>query len=137
MGALDKIDSLELLDDPLAAAIVAHARREFPREACGLIVRARIAWLNTATTTPLLHAWRWYVACENVAPGTEAFRMADHAWSSVEDLGVIEALVHSHPHGDPTPSPADVAACRATGVPWIIVALPEVQWAFIAPEGGA
>jgi proteasome lid subunit RPN8/RPN11 len=113
-------DGLELLDDPLATAIVAHARREFPREACGFIVQ--------------MLGKRWYVEVVNVAPGTESFRMADQAWSTVEDIGTIEALVHSHPHGDPTASPADIAACSATGVLWIIVAVPEVQWNFIEPE---
>ena len=94
-------------------AILEHARRQAPRECCGLLVgRGR----------QVIFA----VACINVARSTTRYRIAprEHidlrralrAFSpSLEIIGVY----HSHPRGTPVPSPTDVA--DAAYPDWIYV----------------
>jgi proteasome lid subunit RPN8/RPN11 len=84
-------------------AIVAHARRERPRECCGLLVGSgrEVAFAVAAT---------------NVAPGETRYRVDDREHIQLrrvlrsfspplEILGVY----HSHPRGDARPSATDVA----------------------------
>lgn len=61
---------------------------------------------------------------ENVAPEPErAFDTARRAWTP--HLHSALAILHSHPDGDPCPSPADQVQQIATGRPW-----------YIRPRGG-
>lgn len=94
------------------ADMQAHALAEFPREACGLIVRGR--YLPQANTA---------------ADPLNDFIVADGVWRSYE--GRVQAVVHSHPHraSDPEaarimpwPSKSDMQGQIATAVPWIIIA---------------
>jgi proteasome lid subunit RPN8/RPN11 len=83
-------------------AIVMHARREAPRECCGLLVGCgrEVAFA---------------VACTNVARSETRYRIAprEHidlrralrAFSPPLD---IVGVYHSHPRGRPVPSPTDV-----------------------------
>ena len=84
----------------------AHARDEFPKESCGLIVSGR------------------YVPCFNYATDPlNDFEIAPQAYLKAATQGVIEAVVHSHPNGLAYPSLHDMEQQIATAVPWIILPL--------------
>lgn len=87
-----------------AAAIRKHARAEYPRECCGLIVNDLYRPLKNVHPTPLTH-----------------FKIAPQDLKGV----TYSAVVHSHPDGLDMPSAADLAAQRASGVPWVIVKVTE------------
>lgn len=94
--------------DPVARqAIEAHALRCFPQECCGLIVDRR------------------FIACRNVAvnPLTD-FVIAAADFAAAEELGTIEAVVHSHPERSALPTISDLVACEAFSVPqWFILSV--------------
>lgn len=73
------------------AAAKAHALSSWPLESCGLIVGGE------------------YLPCENISATPEdAFRIAD---STIAQHGAaIQAVVHSHPKGVPSPSSADMVS---------------------------
>lgn len=83
-------------------AIVAHARRELPRECCGLLI---------GSGSRVSHA----VAMRNVARGTTRYRLdaAEHIAvrrtlrGCSPDLQIV-GVYHSHPGGPACPSPTDV-----------------------------
>lgn len=95
----------------------AHARHEYPKESCGLIVAGK------------------YIACENIASDVSTHREDDKNCScqlcSFEIDGQlyarhendIDVVVHSHPNGPFYPSKADMEGQQLTGKPWAIIAL--------------
>lgn len=99
------------------ADALAHALSEYPREACGLVLRS------------LVHGGEDYVRCRNIADGmVDQFVIHPADWAACEDAGIITAVVHSHPDDTAEPSAADVAGCEASGVPWHIVSAPAGSW---------
>lgn len=91
-----------------------HAMREYPREACGLVV--------------LVGSERRYVACRNLAGSGDHFVMDPEDYLAADEQGEIVGVVHSHPDGPALPSRADIAAQQATGLPWHIVSVPDGVW---------
>ncbi len=103
-------------------AALVHAQSEYPREACGLVVK--IDGVDT------------FRPCLNQAQdAAQHFVIAAHDYAEAEDAGEIIAVFHSHPNAPCHPSEADRVACEASGLPWHIVGLPSGQWSECAPSG--
>lgn len=101
------------LTPSLGDAILAHARDDYPREACGLVIDGP--------------GGPRYVRCANIAPADAAkdrFVMCPSDWAAAEDQGTVLAVVHSHPDASAHPTDADRVMMERTGVPWIIVGYP-------------
>lgn len=109
------------IPDEVRAAMVGHARSEYPKEACGLLVLEK----------GRVH----YVPCQNVAkvPG-EQFAIDPDDFERAEDRGEILLVFHSHPNASEQPSAADRVACIASGLPWLILSVPGGKWADVSPE---
>ena len=101
--------------------ILAHAVREFPREACGLIVNIR--------------GHERYFECRNLAENQTDFIMDPADYARAEDAGQVVKVVHSHPNTRAEPSQADRVACEASGLPWAIISLPSETWCEFSPSG--
>ena len=103
-------------------AALAHAEREYPREACGLVVRK--------------DGKDSYWPCTNVAETAEdQFEISAQDYAAAEDAGEVVAIFHSHPNASCHPSDADRVACEGSELPWHIVGVPSGAWGFCAPEG--
>ncbi|RQU14183.1 phage tail protein [Burkholderia cenocepacia] len=95
-----------MLTDAIKAAIAEHAIAAYPQECCGLIAGGK------------------YWPCKNIAASpTRTFEMDGATYASVEEQADIQAIVHSHPGASARPSEADLTACEASGLPWVIVSL--------------
>lgn len=89
---------------------IEHAKRDYPRESCGLIVDGR------------------YFPCRNESsiPG-EQFVINKNDYNDAIDHGEIEAVIHSHPECSPMPSKADRAGCEHTAVKWGIIGIKKTE----------
>jgi proteasome lid subunit RPN8/RPN11 len=98
----------------------AHALREAPREACGVVV--------------VINGRERYRPCRNMAtdPGAE-FVLDPAERMAAEDAGELAAVVHSHPGATSDPSEADLLGSAADCVPWHIVGLPALDWRELSP----
>lgn len=93
-----------------------HANEVVPLECCGLI----------------LHCGG-YVRCENVSPTPrDDFVIADETYLRYESD--VVGIAHSHVGYPPVASGRDKASCRATGVPWLIVSVPQGGHTILRPE---
>lgn len=100
----------------LLGRVLEHARAEAPRECCGLLISIKGDLAE-------------YVPCRNIAEGEDEFRIDPSDWAEAEDRGHVLGVVHSHPGGPVTPSPADLAGQEAMGLPWWIVVPGTSEWA--------
>lgn len=103
------------------ALALEHARKEYPREACGLLV--------------IRKGREVYIRCRNIGVGTDQFVIHPEDYAAADEQGEIVGVVHSHPGMPPEPSQADRVACEASGLPWHIVGIPSEAWASIEPAG--
>ena len=93
----------------------AHARQQFPNEACGVIVNGEY--------------WR----CRNIADDpTQDFVLDPRDYAVASFYGKIEAVVHSHPQGV-IASTVDHCSCLETKMPWHIWSMPDDTWITIEP----
>lgn len=101
-------------------AVLDHARREVPREACGLLAGRRTGDRATVETAHPAH---------NAADTpTVAYRIDPRAQlallDGIEAAGrAVAALYHSHPAGPPAPSQRDVETATWTGYHHVVVSL--------------
>lgn len=108
--------------DALLPVIRAHAAQEAPRECCGLILADPVE----------------YRPCRNIAPANTTFFMALEDYLAAHDTGrQLLAVVHSHVFEPATPSAADVAACNAGTLPWLIVNHPDGTHQWLHPQPDA
>jgi len=98
------------VNETLLTEIRSHAERDFPREACGLIVVRK--------------GRKRYIPCRNVAERNEHFVIHAEDQVAAEDIGEIVMVVHSHPNIPAIPSQADLVGCERSVVPWLIVNWP-------------
>ncbi|QQR47759.1 C40 family peptidase [Myxococcus xanthus] len=112
--------SLGPLDLIVEGALV-HARSEYPREACGLVVAAS--------------GKQRYVPCRNQAEGQAHFILHPEDYARAEAEGEVLAVVHSHPNAAPEPSEADRVSMERWGLPWLIVNVPVGHWRLWHPTG--
>lgn len=103
------------------ALALEHARAEYPREACGLLV--------------IRKGREVYARCRNIGVGTDQFVIHPEDYAAADIQGEIVGVVHSHPGTSPEPSQADRVACEASGLPWHIVGFPSEDWVRIEPTG--
>ena len=109
-GSLSETEAEQFvtLAEELCADVVALARKNSPREICGLLL-ARSANALTA-----IHEWR---LAPNLSTDQARFLIDPRFYREIERGGErggrsIVGLVHSHPHGWAEPSLQDLAAAR-------------------------
>ncbi|VGQ11674.1 hypothetical protein SB5439_04981 [Klebsiella variicola] len=112
------------MDQNIIDAIFRHAKEEYPRECCGVVVqKSRV---------------KKYFRCKNITQNpTEQFEIDPEDYADAEDWGTVTHIVHSHP-GDgasPIPSDLDYVQCDAHSLPWIIVSWPGGEYNIIEPRG--
>lgn len=105
--------------ESLVNQVVEHANKEMPNECCGfaLVVKGKLK----------------YYPCKNLSTGEE-FLIDPQDHIAASKLGEIVGICHSHVRSGVDPSEADLAACEASGLPWLIVK-PEGNWHEFAPSG--
>ena len=114
---------MSILNKTLQAQILAHAEKEHPKEACGLIVK--------------VDKKKVYIPCVNNASESaqkDEFVISAEDYANAEEKGEILAVVHSHPDATTMPSVRDRAVCSEMGIPWVIVSWPEGDLRTIIPE---
>jgi len=105
------------IERALLDRIVAHARRDFPNECCGMIgMRDGTAVAVHEATNVAASPLRFEV------DGLEVHRTIETIESDGAEMG---AIYHSHTRSDPYPSQTDVNFARGwPGVEWLIVGVP-------------
>ena len=104
------------IDSALLERIVAHARRDFPNECCGMLgVREGRAVAIHEATNLAASPLRFEVEGREILQAQDAF----------EDAGAeLGAIYHSHTRSEPYPSQTDINfAAGWPGVEWLIVGL--------------
>lgn len=98
--------------------IFAHAKAEYPKESCGLVVAKGNDF--------------FYKPCRNIADSNNHFILDPIDYASVD--GEIKAIVHSHVDISANPSEADIKACNQSNMPWWIVSYPSCEFYRLLPE---
>lgn len=105
------------LTETIKTAILAHTIECFPAESCGLIVDNK------------------YVPCRNISKHTDQFEIHHEDLAAAEDIGEIQAYVHSHPNASARASEIDLLQIELHQKPWIICAYPDIEFQVYEPSG--
>ena len=101
----------------LKKAIQAHAAEVYPSECCGVIVNKE------------------YIPCRNISDHKDQFEIHHEDLVKAEDLGEIQAYVHSHPNASARASEIDLIQIELHQKPWVICAYPDVEFQMYEPCG--
>jgi len=100
--------------------IIAHVARDFPLEACGLLIDAGYGVQ--------------VIECKNKSHEPEnSFLIDPLVYAAHSDQ--ITAVYHSHPNRSPEPSQADIASAERCKLPFMIVSYPSEQIYTYTPQG--
>jgi proteasome lid subunit RPN8/RPN11 len=104
------------IDAALLERVVAHARRDFPNECCGMVaMRDGQAVAIHEATNVAASPLRFEVEGREIIRAQDAFE---------DDDAELGAIYHSHTRSSPYPSQTDVNfAAGWPGVEWLIVGL--------------
>jgi len=108
------------MHDAILKQITAHAAREFPREACGLVFKTSYGYQ--------------VLECANLSHQPEQSFLIDPMLFAVH-ADHIAAVYHSHPNRAPTPSAADIASAERCNVPFLILGYPSAELHTYTPQG--
>ena len=99
-----------------------HVEREYPNEACGLIV-------DTGKIQK-------YIPCNNISDKpTEHFEISPEEQLEAEKQGEIIMIIHSHPDVPKlVPSEFDRIQCDHSGIEWGIMSYPDGDFCTISPR---
>ncbi|WP_338562592.1 C40 family peptidase [Acinetobacter sp. KS-LM10] len=101
----------------LKKAIQVHAAEVYPDECCGVIVNKE------------------YIPCRNAAEDKDQFEIHHKDLAKAEDLGEIQAYVHSHPNASAQASEIDLIQIELHEKPWVICAYPDIEFQVYGPCG--
>lgn len=101
----------------LKKAIQTHAAEVYPGECCGVIVGKE------------------YIPCRNISDNKDQFEIHHEDLAKAEDLGEIQAYVHSHPNASARASEIDLIQIELHQKPWVICAYPDVEFEVYEPCG--
>ena len=101
----------------LKKAIQAHAAEVYPSECCGVIVNKE------------------YIPCRNISDHKDQFEIHHEDLVKAEDLGEIQAYVHSHPNASARASDIDLIQIELHEKPWVICAYPDLEFQVYEPCG--
>ena len=113
-----------LLRDALRDALIEHARREYPNEACGIVVGDRpaaeggVALRFAATRNEEASPLRYRIHSDDLLRLTLETDDADE---------VFWAIVHSHVRSPARPSPTDIGAALYPDALYILVSLADAE----------
>jgi proteasome lid subunit RPN8/RPN11 len=107
--------------DETKAAIVEHAKQTMPLECCGLVLVSKGKEI--------------YFPCKNLSTEKNQFTLDPIDYEMAESIGDIVTVVHSHCYQSAKPSQADLVACEASGLPWLIVSVPTETFHYFEPSG--
>ena len=94
----------------LKKVIMLHASEMFPEECCGVVVDHE------------------YIRCRNISENKDQFEIHHEDLAKAEDLGEIQAYVHSHPNATARASELDLIQIELHEKPWIICAYPDIEF---------
>lgn len=95
------------LTKKLKEAILKHAEEAYPLESCGVVI-------NNS-----------YIPCQNISTEVDQFSICPKDLVRLEEVGTIEAYVHSHPDGSTAPSEPDLIGLSQHNKTWLIASYPE------------
>jgi len=98
------------LESLTIAHIKIHARKEFPRECCGVIA--------------IENGEEKYFPCFNISKQGEHFILNPKEYANIEEKATVIMIVHSHCGSAPELSEPDRVMCGRTGLPWLIINWP-------------
>lgn len=105
------------LTEMIKAGISAHAEECYPHECCGVIVED------------------FYIPCRNISENKDQFEIHHEDLAKAEDLGEIQAYVHSHPNATARASELDLIQIELHEKPWVICAYPDIEFQAYEPCG--